>query len=388
MWSGTEEQRFTSVIRAFESETGVVVRYVPAGHSISDVLAERRAAHQLPDVAFIPQPGLLREYVREGVVVPLDAATVAEVTRNYPLVWRELGTVDGRVYAVWYKAANKSLVWYDIGAFERAGVIPPVDLNGLVAVSRAFAKRGVRSFSLGARDGWSLTDWFENVYLALAGPRRYDDLAAHRIPWTDGTVKQTLQLLAELWTQQNVAGGVRRRVATTFEGSVQRAFGPSHAAAMVAEGDFVESAITGQTSARLGVDVDVFSFPRRNAGDRFVVGGGDAAVMMHSSPAAEAFLRYLATPQAAAKWAAYGGFVSPNLNVDLSVYPDPISRTIARSLVEAGDGFRFDLSDLQPAEFGGIEGRGMRGRLQRFLATGDVNATAAGLEADATAAYG
>ena len=29
----------------------------------------------------------------------------------------------------------------------------------------------------------------------------------------------------------------------------------------------------------------------------------------------------------------------------------------------------------------------MRGRLQDFLVTGDVDATAAGLEADATAAY-
>ena len=105
----------------------------------------------------------------------------------------------------------------------------------------------------------------------------------------------------------------------------------------------------------------MFPFPGRGAGDRFVVGGGDAAVMMRRSPAAEAFIRYLATPQAAAVWAADGGFVSPNLNVDLSVYPDPISRTIARSLVEAGDNFRFDLSDLQPVAFGGIEGRGMRG---------------------------
>jgi ABC-type glycerol-3-phosphate transport system substrate-binding protein len=387
VWRGTEQQRFAAVIREFESETGVVVRYVPAGHDISDVLAQRRAAHRLPDVAFIPQPGLLREYARDGVVVPLDAATVAEVTRNYPLVWRDLGTVDGRLYAVWFKAANKSLIWYDLGAFERAGVIPPGDLNSLVAVSRAFARRGIRSFSLGARDGWTLTDWFENVYLALAGPRRYDDLAAHRIPWTDPTVKQALRRLAALWTQRNVAGGVRRALATTFEGSVTRAFGSSHAAAMVAEGDFVESAITGTTRARLGVDIDVVPFPGRSVGDRFVVGGGDAAVMMQRSPAAEAFMRYLATPRAATVWATHGGFVSPNLNVDLSVYPDPISRTIARSLVEAGDGFRFDLSDLQPVEFGGIEGRGMRARLQRFLATGDVNATAAGLEADAVAAY-
>jgi ABC-type glycerol-3-phosphate transport system substrate-binding protein len=115
------------------------------------------------------------------------------------------------------------------------------------------------------------------------------------------------------------------------------------------------------------------------------MGGGDAAVLLRDSPAAQAFARFLATPKAAAIWAAYGGFVSPNANVDLSVYPDGISRSIARSLVEAGDQFRFDLSDLQSAAFGGTEGQGMRGDLQRFLVAGDVNATAAQLEADATA---
>ena len=384
VWTGTEQQRFSEVIREFEAETGVVVRYVPAGHSIADVLAERRARNELPDVAFIPQPGLLREYARDGLVVPLDAGTVAEVASNYPAVWRELGTVDGRLYAVWFKAANKSLVWYDLGAFERVGVIPPENLDGLIAVSRAFARRGIPAFSIGARDGWTLTDWFENVYLALAGPQRYDDLSAHRIAWTDPTVKQALRLLAELWTKNNVARGA---LATTFETSVQRAFGPPRAAAMVYEGDFVASAIAGLTTGRLGVDVDVFPFPGRVSGDRFVVGGGDAAVMMRRSRAGEAFVRFLATPRAAAVWAAYGGFVSPNLNVDLSVYPDPVSRSIARGLVEAGDHFRFDLSDLQPVQFGGIEGLGMRERLQEFLASGDVDKTAALLEADAAAAY-
>ncbi len=37
-----------------------------------------------------------------------------------------------------------------------------------------------------------------------------------------------------------------------------------------------------------------------------VVAGGDAAVLMHRSAAGEALIRYLASPQAAAIWAAAG----------------------------------------------------------------------------------
>ena len=386
VWTGAEQERFQQVIREFETETGASVQYVAAGHRIGDVLEEQRAANQLPDVAFLPQPGLLQQYVREGRLIPLDSAAATEVARNYPKIWRELGSVDGRVYGVWFKAADKSLVWYRVGAFERAGIVPPRTIEGLEAVARSVTAAGVPAFALGAQDGWTLTDWFENVYLRLAGPQRYDDLAAHRIPWTDESVKATLRQLDVLWSGGTIAGGVPTALGSSFEQSVQQAFGAS-SAAMVVEGDFVGGLITGDTSARPGIDADVFAFPSGPSAEPAVMGGGDAAVLLRDSPAAQAFVRYLATPRAAGIWAAYGGFVSPNANVDLSLYPDAISRSIARSVVDAGDQFRFDLSDLQPAAFGGTEGRGMRGDLQQFLATRDVDATAAQLEADARAAY-
>ena len=60
---------------------------------------------------------------------------------------------------------------------------------------------------------------------------------------------------------------------------------------------------------------------------------------------------------------------------------------MARGLLDAGDEFRFDLSDLQPAVFGGSETSGMRKLLRDFLTTRDVEGTAAALEAAATAAY-
>ena len=91
--------------------------------------------------------------------------------------------------------------------------------------------------------------------------------------------------------------------------------------------------------------------------------------------------------QAAALWAARGGFVSPNTNLGLSAYPDGISRSIARSLLEAGGNFRFSLSDLTPAGFGGTEGQGMRRILQQFLARRDAGTTAALLEQAAGRAY-
>ena len=51
--------------------------------------------------------------------------------------------------------------------------------------------------------------------------------------------------------------------------------------------------------------------------------------------AAEAFIKYLATPQAAETWARLGGFSSANKNVPASVYTDPIGRRAAVALETA-----------------------------------------------------
>ena len=388
VWSGVEQDRFERVVGDFERRTGAVVTYTPAGHGVPAALGDRLAQGRPPDVAFLPQPGLLRRYASEGRLVRLDGVAGDLVDKNYSAVWKGLASAQGRLYGVWFKAANKSLVWYSVAAFERAGVVPPADVDHLLATARALEESGVPPFSVAGASGWTLTDWFENLYLRVAGPVKYDQLAGHRIPWTDDSVKSALRLLDELLAPDAITGGVAGALQTDFEASVRLTFRSPPGAGMTSEGDFVAGVITGETPAKLGVDADVFPFPSVQAGSRGVVGGGDVAVLLRPSPAGDAFIRYLATPAAAAIWAAQGGFLSPNLNLDTSTYPDGITRSLARGLLEAGDDFRFDLSDLQPPAFGGTEGQGMRGALQELLRTRDVDATAARLEAEARAAFG
>ena len=388
VWSGTEQARFQEVLRAFEQQTGVRVTYTSASDGVPTFLQHRLAAGRPPDVALLPQPGLLRQLVGEKAVVPLDDLMGSEIKRNYSPVWQLLGSVNGRLYAVWFKAANKSLIWYNIGVFERAGVVPPQNLDGLLSVAGSVVRSGVPAFAVGGSDGWTLTDWFANLYLRLAGPARYDLLASHRIPWTDPSVTDTLRLMSRVLAPGLMTGGTAGALSTTFNQSVIQAFSDPPGAGMVFEGDFVAGAVTGMTKAELGVDADAFTFPSLGQSAPVVMGGGDAAVLMRRSAAGVALMRFLADPESGSIWAARGGFVSPNLNVDLAVYPDELSRSIARSLLDSGDDFRFGLSDLQPIGFGGVEGQGLRKELQDFLVTRDVDTTASRLEAEAKMAFG
>jgi alpha-glucoside transport system substrate-binding protein len=350
-------------------------------------LATRIAAGTPPDVAVLPQPGTLREYAAQGRLVALDPATRREVSANYNKEWQQLASYDGRLYGVWFKAADKSLIWYNVGAFERLGVVPPDQISGLSELARTLAAAGIPAFSVGAANPWTLSDWFANLYLRVAGPERYDLLAGHRIPWTDPSVVRTLALMAQLLSPAQLAGGATGTLGTTFTASVAAVLSVHPAAAMTSEAEFVLGALPAGSAARAGVDFDVFPFPAYGDSGPGVVVGGDVAVIMRNSTAAAEFLRYLATPEAAEAWASQGGFISPNLNLDLAVYPDALIRNAARGLLEAGNFLKFGLGDLQPPSFGATSSAGLQAGLRQLLITGDAVTVAAGLERAATLAF-
>ncbi|WP_420918713.1 ABC transporter substrate-binding protein [Streptomyces coelicoflavus] len=390
VWTGTEQENFKKVLAEFEKRTGAKVTFVPAQDPIINFLGSKIAGGAPPDVAMLPQPGAVKQAVEKGWAKPLGAEATKELGENYSQGWQDIGKVDGKQYGVYYKAANKSLIWYNAQVFENAGAAEPKTWDELLNTAQMVYDSGVTPFSVGGADGWTLTDWFENVYLSQAGPEKYDQLARHEIKWTDPSVKEALTTLAEIWGKKDfVAGGASGALQTEFPASVTQTFtgGEQPKAGMVYEGDFVQVNIA-ETKAQVGTDAKVFPFPA--VGDTApVVSGGDAAVVFKDSEASQALATWLASPDAAAIQAKLGGFLSPNKSVDASVYPNDVQKKIAEALVAAGDDFRFDMSDQAPQAFGGTPGKGEWKTLQDFLKNPkDVAGAQAKLEADAAAAYG
>jgi alpha-glucoside transport system substrate-binding protein len=390
VWTGGEQANFKKVLAEFENRTGAKVTYVPAQDPIINFLGSKIAGGQPPDVALLPQPGAIKQAVDKKWAKPLGAEAQAELAKNYSQGWQDIGKVDGKQYGVYYKASNKSLIWYNAKAFENAGAKEPKTWQELLTAAQAVYDSGVTPFSVGGADGWTLTDWFENVYLSQAGPEKYDQLAQHKIKWTDPSVKQALTTLAQIWGRKDyIAGGADGALQTEFPASVTQTFtgGDQPKAGMVFEGDFAQVNI-GETKARIGTDAKVFPFPAVG-GQAPVVTGGDAAVILKDSKAAQALVTFLASPDAASIQAKLGGYLSPNKNVPDSAYPNAVQQKMAKALIAAGDSFRFDMSDQAPQAFGGTPGKGEWKDLQDFLKNPkDVAGTQAKLEKDAAAAYG
>lgn len=390
VWAGTERERFLRVLKRFTERTSFEVSFATdsprADRDLANTLNSYIDRGCPPDVVLLPQPGLLRKLAGEGKLLALNDVIGDLLDQNYLPEWTDQTRLpgDASLYGVPFKGAHKSLVWYNPTAFKLAGITKePETFDQLKDAAAKLEDVGIPPFAVSGKDGWTLTDWFENVYLKMWGAARYDDLAEHRIPWTDETVTRTLAELAGLFATPGwVAGGTTGALQTTYEESVDLVFGVEGIprAAMVMEGDFVANQLA-ETGAKIGVDAKFFDFPAvgdaantgspataatRVAGSKAV--GGDLAAVLkgRATPAAKALVRFLATPDAAEVWLEEGGFLSPNLKVKANAYPEAATHSGDVAHADATE-FIFDLSDRQYPNFGSNPNDGMWRILQDFL---------------------
>lgn len=362
------------------------VNLVPLGDDIPAALTARGAGR--PDLVMLPRPGLVAENLDDLEPLPPGVWPRGDADDTYAPVWRSLlfhrrpGTGTRVPYGLPFKLADKSLVWYRPCLFDQLGVIPPASWSDWLVLNAELADRGVAPLALAGADGWTLTDFFENVLLAHS-PDVYDRLGgpAPR-PWDAPEVAYALGQLGRMWGAPGaLSGGVRRSLVQQLPDAVLEVV-RYHRAAMVVTTDFAEPIVRQfhQAPAGCSDDLGIFEFPGDH-GDAPVVAGGDVAVLTAPArPEAKDLLRRLAHPQAPLTWIRNdGGFIAAHRRAPQDGYSDEIA-PFARAL-HAGR-FRFDLSD----QLGAVgAGEGLWRVLQDFLAeVGDGRGGRAG-RADAAA---
>jgi len=387
IWGGAEQESFQAVIDGFnELYPNVTVKYTSGGDNLAPLLSTAVEGGNPPDIAAVGQPGLMKGFAEQGAIQPIDDLRDA-IVENFGEAVADVGAVDGTQYAIMFKGANKSTIWYNVADFEEAGVDPPETWEDLGTAADTLKAAGITPYSVGVDVGWPISDLFENVYIRTAGADMYDQLTNHEIPWTDQSVKDALTTMADIvGDSANMAGGTDGALQSDMPSSVANVFSTSPEAAMVVIGDFAPGVVTDNPLEPV-TGYNVFPFPSIDGSEAAVVGGGDLFVNFKESEAATAFLEYLTTPEAAEIWAARGGFSSPNKNVDPAVYADDITRANATGLADAQE-FRFDMSDLEPSAFGGTPGAGLFKAFTDFVANpDDIDGITQQMEADAEKAF-
>ena len=357
--TGAEQKHFQAVLADSRSLSGHRHEVHVGGTNLTTILSTAVAGGNPPDMALLPQPGFMRELVKKKALKPIDVHAKDTIKRDWSPGWLALGSVGGKLYGLYLKGANKSTIWYNVKLFKNAGVKPPQTFPALLKAAKTLKASGTKAYSIGGGDGWTLTDLFENIYLRQAGGSLYDKLSAHKIKWTHPSVKKALKTMAQVFKDSgNIAGGTSGALTTVFADSVTQAFGDNPKAAMVLEGDFVGGIITASTKCEAGDGLQLLPVAGDQAGSplerrrrrrrRHHVQG------QARDPRADEVLRTRAGGDGLGE---AGRLLLAEQAGEGSVYHDPITRG-RRSGWRTRRSFRFDMSDLQPAAFGGTAGPG------------------------------
>jgi alpha-glucoside transport system substrate-binding protein len=345
----------------FEECTGADVVY-EGSKEFEAQLKVRAEAGNPPDIAYIPQPGLLATLVADGYVKAAPDAVSKNVDEYWGADWKAYGTVDGTFYAAPLGANVKSYVWYSPSMFAENGWEVPTTWAGLKELSDTIAASGVvdkpwcAGIGSGDATGWPATDWMEDVMLRVNGPEVYDQWTNHEIPFNDPKVAAVLDevgsfLKNDAWVNGGL-GDVKTIASTAFqEGGIPILAGDC---AMHRQASFYGSNFA-EAGANIAPDGDVWAFylPSVDGTSKPTLGGGEFVGAFADRPEVQAFQAYLAS----AEWANAKADVSPAGWVTANKGADPakfegIDRLSVEILQDPSTQFRFDASDLMPAAVG------------------------------------
>ena len=355
VWGGDEEAGFRELLNGFTAETGIAINY-EGDRDVQEVVKQRLAGGNPPDIAIIPRPGEIAALAKAGALVPLpDLIDENYINENYGKGMVDLGIHSGVFYALPVKAISKSTVWYKPQSFNDLGVEIPDTWDELMAITDKYNAAGKTPWAMGGRDGWTLTDWFENIYVRVAGPEKYHQLfVTHELEWTDASVVEAMGYFRQIVDpESNILGGGEGSISTGFIEGMDNML--LDKAEMYYEGGFMGGiAKANFPDLTCGEDYAWFTFPsiKPEYGKGIVV-GGDFAVVFNDNPDVRAFMKYLAGEKGNTAWASApkGAIISVNKNVPLDVYSPCIALEAAD--LAGADILVFDGSDMATPAVGG-----------------------------------
>lgn len=329
--------------------------------SIDQLIITKAQAGDVPDIAIVPQPGVIQKLVDLGAVKPLEGVLDTAALQSSMIPGElEAGIMsDGQLYGLLTSMNVKGLVWYPKAAWEANGYAVPKSLDELATLTNDMAKAGqtpwCNGIESGGATGWPATDWMENLVMRQAGVEGYQKWVKGEIKFDSPEFRNAAAYFEKLFfTDENVNGGRAAIPATNFGDAAKGLFtDPAKPACMMyMQGSFITGFFPEDVQADLDNQVGVFGLPGASADQAPPVeGGGDLSVLMTDNPAAATVLNLLTDPSVGIPAAANSSYLSPFKTFDIANYPGKITQDVA-NIAYGASYFLFDGSDAMPAEVG------------------------------------
>ncbi|MGC4807138.1 ABC transporter substrate-binding protein [Micromonospora sp. DT233] len=353
-----EADRLEQSWKQFEDCTGIEINHEGSAEFEAQ-LGVRVDGGNAPDLAFVPQPGLIKRFADGGKLKAAGADTKAMAEQNFSADWLKYSTVNGQFYGAPLGSNVKSFVWYSPKTFKDKGWTVPTTWDDMMALTEKIAGSGTKPWCAGIESGdatgWPATDWIEDLMLRTQTPEVYDQWTTHGIPFNDPKVAEALDKAGTILKNEKYVnggfGGVKS-ISTTAFGEAGLPITTGKCALHRQASFYANQWPKGTTVAEDG-DVFAFYFPGIDpAKGKPVLGGGEFVTAFTDRPEVQAVQTYLASGEYANSRAKIGDWVSANNKLDLANVPNPVDKLSVQLLQDQKTVFRFDGSDLMPAAVG------------------------------------
>ena len=113
------EKKLTAELEAMRSKIKIQWSTVT---NINQLIITKIQAGNAPDIAYIPQPGVVAQMESLDAVKPLNSVVdMSSLQQNMVPGMLDAGTINGQLYGLLGSANVKGLVWYNKPAWTKAG---------------------------------------------------------------------------------------------------------------------------------------------------------------------------------------------------------------------------------------------------------------------------
>lgn len=190
----------------------VTVDAIPStGGTLAQKVKTALAAGRGPDFIETPGSSTAIPYAEAGYLTDLGPLAEKEGWKERILPWAyDMGVIDGKFLAVplYYETL---VVYYNKTLFTQNGWTPPTDRASLEKLAGEMQAKGIVPFVNANATYQGATDWLVSSFMnGVAGPAKINQALTGKLPLTDQSFVDSIQLLADYFGKGYFAGGAKQ----------------------------------------------------------------------------------------------------------------------------------------------------------------------------------
>ena len=350
---------FEEELDLISKNLNVKIRYVPFSDIESEII--RGTNTEEFDLAIIPNPQGVVNLGERGYLQSVSTALGDEVlTQNYSKHLQEITTSqkDKINYGVLFRLIPNSLIWYDVGKYERLGSPNFESFEDMISFTKQYSSFDnplwCMDIESGASTGWIATNWLEDLILHEYGPDTYDDWLTQRIKSQNNEITLSILNIGKLIFEENaVYGGNQRIISKEFRNNYRNLLDEDNSCVFSWSGHFANMYFPADKSYEY--DFDFFKFPSES-NKNAMVGIGDSLVILNSSNKSLEVFNALLDDNFGQKWISKQDsmFISANKNSNIEDIENNMlyKETLLVRNALNDNLFRYDASELMERRIG------------------------------------